>query len=247
MASGDESEPTTFRALLDLERSLDLTGKELHEFAVKQQKLAREERQREREEKDKEREERKQEREAIERKEAREANERQQEREKEERERKEAREANERQQEREKEEREREKHAVREHEIELARLEMEKHAIRPSGLIDEKETGQAVRSPQKIDIPKFENRYLSDVSKYLDLFENVVKQNQYEEAVWPLALRTAVIGTKLRVNCITRWNVPGNKERSAFSTWTNSRQTLATTYNNYTRVGVVPPMVRPSL
>ena len=55
---------------------------------------------------------------------------------------------------------------------------MEKHAIRPSGLIDEKETGQAVRSPPKIDIPKFENRYLSDVSKYLDLFENVVKQNQ---------------------------------------------------------------------
>ena len=74
---------------------------------------------------------------------------------------------------------------------------MEKHAIQPSGLIDEKETGQAVRSPPKIDIPKFENRYLSDVSKYLDLFENVVKQNQYEEAVWPLALRTAVLGTKL--------------------------------------------------
>ena len=42
MASGDESEPTTFRALLDLGRSLDLTGKELHEFAVKQQNLARE-------------------------------------------------------------------------------------------------------------------------------------------------------------------------------------------------------------
>ena len=51
------------------------------------------------------------------------------------------------------------------------------------------------RSPPKIDIPKFENSYLSDVSKYLDLFENVVKQNQSEEAVWPLALRTAVIGT----------------------------------------------------
>ena len=195
MASGDESEPTTFRALLDLGKSLDLTGKELHEFAVKQQNLARKERQRERDEKDKEREERKQEREANERKEAREANERKEARE--ERERKEAREANERQQEREKEEREREKHAVREHEIELARLEMEKHAIRPSGLIDEKETGQAVRSPPKIDIPKFENRYLSDVSKYLDLFVIVVKQNQYEEAVWPLALRTAVIGTKL--------------------------------------------------
>ena len=49
MASGDESEPTTFRAILDLGRSLDLTGKELHEFAVKLQNLAREERQRERE------------------------------------------------------------------------------------------------------------------------------------------------------------------------------------------------------
>ena len=120
MASGDESEPSTFRALLDLGRFLDLTGKELQEFAVKQQNLAREERQRERDEKDKEREERKQEREAIERKEAREANERQQERGKE--------------------EQEREKHAVREHEIELARLEMEKHALRPLGLIDEKDT-----------------------------------------------------------------------------------------------------------
>ena len=189
MASGDESEPTTFRALIDSGWSLDLTGKELHEFAVKQQNLAREERQRERDEKDKEREERKQEREANEKKEAREANERKEARE--ERERKEAREANERQQEREKEEREREKHAVREHEIELARLEMEKHAIRPSGLIDEKETGQAVRSPPKIDIPKFENRYLSDVSKYLDLFVNVVSKinMKRQSGLWPFELQ----------------------------------------------------------
>ena len=31
----------------------------------------------------------------------------------------------------------------------------------------------------------------------MDLFEGVVKQNGYEKEVWPLALRTAVAGTKL--------------------------------------------------
>ena len=46
-------------------------------------------------------------------------------------------------------------------------------------------------------IPKFENKLLDNVAKYLDLFEDMIKQNQYDQSVWPLALRTAVIGTKL--------------------------------------------------
>ena len=53
------------------------------------------------------------------------------------------------------------------------------------------------KSPPEIDVPKFENKFLDDVAKDLDLFEKVMQQNQYDETVWPLALRTAVVGSKL--------------------------------------------------
>ena len=51
--------------------------------------------------------------------------------------------------------------------------------------------------PKKLPVPKFENRQLANVAKYLEVFEGVVKQNGYEEYMWPLSLRTAVTGSKL--------------------------------------------------
>ena len=38
---------------------------------------------------------------------------------------------------------------------------------------------------------------MANVAKYLEVFEGVVKQNGYEEYMWPLSLRTAVTGSKL--------------------------------------------------
>ena len=45
--------------------------------------------------------------------------------------------------------------------------------------------------------PKFENNHLSKVSKYLEVFSGVVRQNGLILDLWPLSFRTAVIGTKL--------------------------------------------------
>ena len=59
------------------------------------------------------------------------------------------------------------------------------------------------KSPPKIDVPKFENKFLDDVAKYLDLFEKVMQQNQYDETAWPLALRTAVVGSKLEAPLVS--------------------------------------------
>ena len=38
---------------------------------------------------------------------------------------------------------------------------------------------------------------MANVAKYLEVFEGVVKQNGYEEYIWPLLLRMAVTGSKL--------------------------------------------------
>ena len=69
-------------------------------------------------------------------------------------------------------------------------------------VIDEEGLGRRFNNrtkatPAKLDVPKFDNKQIRTVAKYLDLFEGVVKQNGYEKEVWPLALRTAVAGTKL--------------------------------------------------
>ena len=202
MASGDESEPTTFRALLDLGRCLDLTGtsstKLLWNSKTSQEKKDKEsERKKTKKEKK-----RKQEREEIERKEAREANERQQEREKEERERKEAREANERQQEREKRKKENERNMQQESmRLNLLVWKWKSMLCDRQVLLMKKKPDRRFGLPRRSIFQSLKIDLCLMFQKYLDLFEIVVKQkfNQYEEAVWPLALRlvTAVLGTKL--------------------------------------------------
>ena len=118
---------------------------------------------------------------------------RQKERESEERREKERREAEaqERQRVRDAEAEERQKQ--REHDLALANIRNEE--LR--GLRGEVEGSVGLtivaKSPPKIDVPKFEN----NVAKYLDLFEKVMQQNQYDETVWPLDLRTTVVGSKL--------------------------------------------------
>ena len=87
------------------------------------------------------------------------------------------------------------------HEIELQRLKMEGYVAQRKGLgclsssADSDVDGRY--HPQKLQIPKFENRQLANIAKYLDVFESVVKQNGYNKEMWPLSLRTAVTGSKL--------------------------------------------------
>ena len=54
----------------------------------------------------------------------------------------------------------------------------------------------SVSQSHVLKVPKFENKQLSTVAKYLGVFEGVTKPNGWEEDRWPLALRTAVLGTK---------------------------------------------------
>ena len=49
--------------------------------------------------------------------------------------------------------------------------------------------------PVKLPIPKFEDR--QDVQRYLETFESLAKVNGYKESDWLLALKSAVMGTKL--------------------------------------------------
>ena len=55
----------------------------------------------------------------------------------------------------------------------------------------------SVSQSHVLKVPKFENKQLSTVAKYLGVFEGVMKQNGWEEDRWPLALGTTVLGTKL--------------------------------------------------
>ena len=87
--------------------------------------------------------------------------------------------------------------------------------------IDDGET--ANRRPPKLDVPKFENKFLSNITKYLDLFENVVKQNGYEESMWPLALRTAVVGTKLENIVALGGAYQDFEEGDTYRFWTETR------------------------
>ena len=49
--------------------------------------------------------------------------------------------------------------------------------------------------PPRIPVPKYENK--QDVRRYLDVFESLMSANGYAEKDWLLALRSAVMGTKL--------------------------------------------------
>ena len=55
----------------------------------------------------------------------------------------------------------------------------------------------SVSQSHVVKVPKFENKQLSTVAKYLGVFKGVMKQNSWEEDRWPLALCAAVLGTKL--------------------------------------------------
>ena len=115
--------------------------------------------------------------------------------------RKEEREAAERREEREAEERLRELEYKKAIEVERLRLEHER-VVRNSSEFNESRVSSVVvdtsaYKQEKLRIPKFENKQLNNVAKYLEVFESVVKQNGYEEEMWPLSLRTAVTGTKL--------------------------------------------------
>ena len=48
-----------------------------------------------------------------------------------------------------------------------------------------------------LKVPKFEERHLSDVRRYLNVFENIMEQNGWEEDAWALALKSAVVATRL--------------------------------------------------
>ena len=86
-------------------------------------------------------------------------------------------------------------------EVERLRLEHER-VVRNSSEFNESRVSSVVvdtsaYKQEKLRIPKFENKQLNNVAKYLEVFESVVKQNGYEEEMWPLSLRTAVTGPKL--------------------------------------------------
>ena len=166
---------TSEEKFIALRKSMNLDGSELQSFVKEQQAVEEKRNKREAEEKNWEADERKRELEADERKRELEADERKHERET-------ARKIEEGKIAADKEELERE--AERQFQSEMKRLENEakRHEVKEV-TIDDGET--ANRRPPKLDVPKFENMFLSNITKYLDLFENVVKQNGYEESMWP--------------------------------------------------------------
>ena len=77
------------------------------------------------------------------------------------------------------------------HTLELKRLRIEaaqvssrsKRVITSSRDVNEDGDPDFRNEPKKLPVPKFENRQLANVAKYLEVFEGVVKQNGYEEYV----------------------------------------------------------------
>ena len=160
-SGGAASEPllnfTSIEALAALGKSLDLSAKDLQDFIVQQQEFEREERRSVREA-------RKTELELSNRQKERESEERLREAEAQERQRVCDAKAEERQKQ-------------REHDLALANIRNEE----PRGFRGEVEGSVrptiVAKSPPKIDVPKFENKSLDDVAKYLDLFEKVMQQS----------------------------------------------------------------------
>ena len=76
--------------------------------------------------------------------------------------------------------------------IEAAQVSSRSKRVMSSRDVDEDGDPDFRNEPKKLPVPKFENRQLANVAKYLEVFEEVVKQNGYEEYMWPLSLRTAV-------------------------------------------------------
>ena len=78
------------------------------------------------------------------------------------------------------------------------KAEQERKAYAEGDAYEEEQFKVRQNALSKLDVPKFKNKFLKSVVKYLQLFESVLKQNGYSEDTWPLALRTAVVGTGLQ-------------------------------------------------
>ena len=85
------------------------------------------------------------------------------------------------------------------HEQRMARIQKGQELSVPF-YADEEESEEIMstsrRFPPKIPMPKYDDN-VKDVSRYLELFEKVAKQNGYPQSSWSLAFRAAVAGTKL--------------------------------------------------
>ena len=202
---------STLEELVAVGEKIQLTGKDLQAFIATQQEAQREERRQNREaeklEAERVRLEAERERQAAETARERERQEAETARE---RERQEAEKARERERQEEETTRERERHRYEQEALEAAQCrEIELLEVRSRLKVQDEEEGEeegneegwrfnrTKTTPAKLDVPKFDNKQIRTVAKYLDLFEGVVKQNGYEKEVWPLALRTAMAGTKL--------------------------------------------------
>ena len=94
------------------------------------------------------------------------------------------------------------------HEQRMARIQKGQELSVPF-YADEEESEEIMstsrRLPPKIPMPKYDDN-VKDVSRYLELFEKVAKQNGYPQSSWSLAFRAAVAGTKIGNDCIT-WRI----------------------------------------
>ena len=183
---------STLEELVAVGEKLQLTGKDLRAFIATQQQAQREERRQNREAEKLEAERDPQAAETAR-----------------ERERQEAETAREMERQEAETTRERERRRYEQEALEAAhRREIELLEVRSRLKVQDEEEGEeegdeegrrfnrTKATPAKLDVPKFDNKQIRTVAKYLDLFEGVVKQNGYEKEVWPLALRIAVAGTK---------------------------------------------------
>ena len=174
--------------IIVLVKEIGLTGADAKEFIKEQQDRQRDERKRRKEERE------------LEEKRKEEEREREEQRKKEEREREEQRKKEEREQKekRRKEDREYEK-VKHERAIELAKAQSRSQSCSEAVELNPHENAQAISRPHgnTLAVPKFQDAKTKDVRQYLALFEGVMSQNNYPPETWALALRTAVMSSKL--------------------------------------------------
>ena len=203
-----ENKMSDLAELVKLAKELGLSGEEAKAFVKEQQDHQRdyEEQQRKREEKRK-----KEERMYEEQQRKEEEERRKEERASEEQQRKEEELREERREQRRKEEREYEARRRKEeqdyeqtkHERALQLLEAQSRMDRQQDVSFHQPSGSFAfgrgrsSTPNLISTPKFEDHKTKDVRQYLTLFESIMIQNNFAQESWALALRTAVMGSKL--------------------------------------------------
>ena len=197
--------------LVKLAKELGLSGEEAKAFVKEQQDHQREEEQRRKEERDYEEQQRK--KEEKRKKEERMYEEQQRKEEEERRKEERAYEEQQRKEEelRRKEEREYEARRRKEeqdyeqtkHERALQLLEAQSRMDRQQDVSFHQPSGSFAfgrgrsSTPNLISTPKFEDHKTKDVRQNLTLFESIMIQNNFAQESWALALRTAVMGSKL--------------------------------------------------